>query len=265
MKVLFCLPAYGSEVRVETMLSVAASCMHMTQNIPGLELRMFGIDMAEIARVRNLFASIALEENYDALIMLDSDMGIPPDIFTRLLLSPHEVCGLTYPKREIDLERFHQMASSGADLETCKTGALNFIAADDFVHNGGQISVTDSYLEMQHLPGGAMMIRTSALQKLWKKLPDIRQTKFIFDIEGRQGLTKVIRCFDNIQDGNTKYSEDISFCRRWTGIGGKIYALFDVPVSHFGSMKFEGRYSDHLMARARNVQRLPDRVPSTAG
>ena len=257
MKVLFCLPAYGSSVRVETMLAVAASTMHMTQNIPNLELRLFGIDMAEISRVRNLFASLALEENYDAMIMLDSDMGVPGDTFTRLLLSPHEVCGLTYPKREIDLERFHRMAATGADFNTCKTGALNFIAADAFVHNNGQIAVNDSFLQMHDLPGGCMMIRRSALEKLWKKLPDIRQTKHIADIEGQMGLKRIIRCFDNIQSGDNKFSEDISFCRRWASVGGTLFALFDIPVAHYGHMKFEGAYSDNLMARARDIQTLP--------
>lgn len=256
MKILFCLPAYGSEVRVETALSLASNVMHMTSSIPGAMVKMFAIDMAEIARVRNLFASLVLEEEHDVLLMLDSDMGVPPETFTRLIMSPHEVCGLTYPKRELDLARFHQLAQGGADLETSRVGALNFIAADSFVHRDGTIDVRESFLEMNALPGGCMMIRRTALQRMWDKMPSIRQTKEIGDIEGSMGLTRVIRCFDNIANGNTKLSEDLSFCRRWRDIGGHIHALFDVPVAHYGQMKFEGAYSHNLMARATNVSPL---------
>lgn len=257
MRVLFCIPAYGSSVRTETMLSVASGVMHMSQTMPGSEIRLFSIDMAEIARVRNVFASMALVQEFDALLMLDADMGVPAETFSRLLLSPHEVCGLTYPKRQIDLERFHRMAAAGADLNACRTGALDFISAGAFVHENGQIDVKDSFLEMNDIPGGCMMIRTSALKKLWQKMPDIRQTQHIHDIEEKLGITRVIRCFDNIQSGNTKFSEDISFCRRWKSVGGKIHALFDVPVAHYGSMKFEGSYSDYLLAAATNIDRAP--------
>lgn len=253
MKILFCVPAYGSDVRVETAMALASGVMHITQTIPNAEVRLFAIDMAEIARVRNLFASMALQDGFDALLMLDSDMSVPPETFTRLLMSPYEVCGVTYPKREIDLERFRQLAAGGADLNACTAGALNFIAAGAFVHKDGRIDVKDSFLEMKELPGGCMMIRTSALKRMWKDIPAIRQTDHIGDIEERMGLKKLIRCFDNIQKGNSKFSEDLSFCRRWTGIGGQIFAIFDVPVAHFGHMRFEGKYSDFLMPRATNV------------
>lgn len=255
MKILLCVPAYGSQVRVETALAMATGVMHMNQNIPGAEIKIFTMDMAEIARVRNLFASLILQEQYDVLLMLDADMSVPPDTFTRLVMSPHEVCGLTYPKREIDLQRFYDAAKSGAEFEAARVGALNFICANGFVHNNGSVDIRDSFLEMQEIPGGCMMIRRTALEKMWAKIPSIRQTKEISDIEAVSGLTRIIRCFDNIQEGNTKFSEDLSFCRRWRLIGGQIFALFDVPVAHFGHMKFEGAYSAQLMARATNIQR----------
>lgn len=255
MKILLCVPAYGSQVRIETALSMATAVMHLSQNIPGAVVKIFTMDMAEIARVRNLFASVMLKEEHDVLLMLDSDMSVPADTFTRLVMSPHEVCGLTYPKREIDLQRFYEAAKSGAEFEAARVGALNFICANSFVHKDGTVDIQNSFLEMEEIPGGCMMIRRSALEKMWAKIPAIRQTQDIGDIEAVTGLTRIIRCFDNIQHGSAKFSEDLSFCRRWREIGGQIFALFDVPVAHFGHMKFEAAYSAQLMARATNVQR----------
>jgi len=168
---------------------------------------------------------------------------------------------VTYPKREIDLARFHLLAKNGADLNAATQGALNFISANAFIHDKGNIEVKDSFLEMTDMPGGCLMIRRSALDTLWKRMPSIRQTDEIGDMEASLGLTRVIRCFDNFQNGNLKLSEDYSFCRRWREVGGRIHALFDVSVAHYGHMKFEGKFSDNLMARARNVRPIGEIQP----
>lgn len=252
MKILFCIPAYGGSVRAETMLSVSTGVIQLSKNFPSAEIRLFTINMAEIARVRNIFASMLLD-GYDALFMLDSDMGVPPDTFSRLLASGHAVCGLTYPRRQIDLAKFHSLAQEGHAFDKCQTGALSFIAAGGFVHKDGQIDIREGYLEMNEIPGGCMLIRKSAVELLWTKSPNLRQTQNISDMEADLGLKRLIRCFDNIQEGANKYSEDISFCRHYRKVGGKIFALIDVSVAHYGDMKYEGRYSDLLLAGAKPV------------
>lgn len=253
MKILFCIPAYGGSVRAETMLAVSTGVIQLSKNFPSAEIRLFTVNMAEISRVRNIFASMLLEQGYDALFMLDSDMGVPPETFSRLLASGHDVCGLTYPRRQIDLAKFHQLAQAGNSYDASHTGALSFIAAGSFVHNNGQIDIREGFLEMNEIPGGCMLIRRAAVELLWKKSPQLRQTQNINDMEGDLGLTKLIRCFDNIQEGPTKYSEDISFCRYYRKAGGKIMALIDVSVAHYGDMKYEGRYSDLLLSGAKTV------------
>jgi hypothetical protein len=254
MRLLFCVPAYGSTVRVETMNSVAVGMMHLTNAFPGIEIRLFIIDMAEIARVRNLFASMALQEEFDAVIMIDADMGIPPEVFPRLLASGYDVCGMTYPKRKIDLERFHQLAAEGHPFDIAHMGALEFISAGAIVQVGGEVKIENGFVEMGELPGGCLLIRGAALKKLWREMPDIRQLKHVNDIEARMGVTKLLRCFDNLTENGTKVSEDLSFCRRWKSLGGKIYGLIDAPIAHYGSMKFEGRFMDLLMANATRVR-----------
>lgn len=253
MKILFCIPAYGGSVRAETMLSVSTGVIQLSKNFPSAEIRLFTINMAEIARVRNIFASMLLDQGYDALFMLDSDMGVPPETFSRLLASGHDVCGLTYPRRQIDLAKFHQLAQAGQPYDACHTGALSFIAAGGFVHNNGQIDIREGFLEMNEIPGGCMLIRRAAVELLWTKAPQLRQVQNISDMEADLGLKRLIRCFDNIQDGVTKYSEDISFCRHYRKVGGKVMALIDVSVAHYGDMKYEGRYSDLLLAGAKAV------------
>lgn len=250
MKLLICVPAYGSTVRVETMNSIAVGMIRLQQQMPHVEIRLFSVDMAEIARVRNLFASLAMKDGYDALLMVDSDMGVPPDTFARLLASGHEVCGLTYPKRQIDLQRFHALAAAGVDFDAARVQALTFIAAGGFVHDNGKLQIIEGFLEMNELPGGCLLIHTSALKRMWKEMPKIRQTTHVSDFEKQMGLDQIIRCFDNVNLDHTKLSEDLSFCHRWRSINGRIFGLVDVPVTHCGNMNYEGRYIDFLMANA---------------
>lgn len=255
MKLLFCIPAYGGSVRAETMIAVSTGVIQLSKNFPTAEIRLFTINMAEISRVRNIFASMVLNDGYDALFMLDSDMGVPPDTFSRLLASGHDVCGLTYPRRQIDLNQFHALAQSGQSYEACHTGALSFIAAGSFVHRDSQIDIREGFLEMNEIPAGCMLIRRAAFELLWQKMPRLRQTQNISDMEASLGLSRLLRCFDNIQEGATKYSEDISFCRYYRQVGGKVFALIDVNVAHYGDMKYEGRYSDFLLAGAQSASR----------
>ncbi|WP_392354410.1 hypothetical protein V8F63_02560 [Brevundimonas sp. LF-1] len=168
-----------------------------------------------------------------------------------MLASGHEVCGLTYPKRQIDLHKFHELAAAGVDFDGAKIQALTFIAAGNFVHENGQIQVQDGFLEMTGLPGGCLLIRTSALRRMWKEIPKIRQTEHISDLEGKMGIENLIRCFDNVNVGNTNLSEDLSFCHRWRSINGRIFGLVDVSVTHCGGMNYEGRYIDLLMSTAK--------------
>ena len=38
--------------------------------------------------------------------------------------------------------------------------------------------------------------------------------------------------------------EDYAFCKRWTNIGGKIYANVDAYITHHGDFAYRGRFID---------------------
>ena len=38
--------------------------------------------------------------------------------------------------------------------------------------------------------------------------------------------------------------EDYAFCKRWTDLGGKIYANVDAYITHYGTHGFRGRFID---------------------
>ena len=54
--------------------------------------------------------------------------------------------------------------------------------------------------------------------------------------------------FDTVHDENTQtyMGEDYGFCKLWTDIGGKIYALTDKYIMHVGEHQYIGRYMDEF-------------------
>jgi hypothetical protein len=46
-----------------------------------------------------------------------------------------------------------------------------------------------------------------------------------------------------IDEAGKYLSEDFSFCRRWTDMGGEIWVDIDSRLNHAGSMTFHGDYA----------------------
>jgi hypothetical protein len=50
-----------------------------------------------------------------------------------------------------------------------------------------------------------------------------------------------------IGDDGTYLSEDFAFCKRWTDIGGEIWADFNSRLDHVGPMTFFGDLSSQFL------------------
>jgi hypothetical protein len=251
LKVLMCVPAYGGSVRIETMRTVSEGMISILGQFPGTSMSLMCIDLAEIGRVRNMFASALLDQGHDVAFMVDADMSFPAGVFAALLKSEHEVCGLTYPKRQIDLEAFYQGAQSGLTLEECRHRGLTFIAHDDVVLQDGKIEIRNGFTEMRSLPGGCLMIRRSAVERIAKEHPELIRQVDPGSAEASVRLTRVVGCFDAVTYQGKLASEDISFCHRWRAIGGKVMVLADIDVNHHGQMAFQGNYFKSLALTAK--------------
>lgn len=55
--------------------------------------------------------------------------------------------------------------------------------------------------------------------------------------------------FDNIREGDRRFSEDISFCKRWRSIGGQVWADPEIKMGHIGNKLFDGHLGDWLRNR----------------
>jgi hypothetical protein len=56
----------------------------------------------------------------------------------------------------------------------------------------------------------------------------------------------------------TYLSEDFSFCRRWTRMGGEIWADLESKLTHVGAYSFTGDFSTQFSPAATTELRTPE-------
>ena len=246
-RVLLGVPAYGAQVWAGTLNALLNAVARLQQDIPGVQIRTLSIDYAEIDWIRNVFATLLLDQDYDLLVMVDADMAFPPEAISRLIRSGHDVCGLIYPYRKLDLRRLHSEGGKGVAFDRALSRAMGFVGSENLLIEDGQIEITDGFVRMTAIPTGCICIRKPVVQRMWEAFPDLQANNPGDAVSPAYGLGRVARLFDNIVDADgRRYSEDFSFCFRWRSLGGSVHALVDLPVTHNGQLEVQGVFLDYL-------------------
>jgi hypothetical protein len=93
---------------------------------------------------------------------------------------------------------------------------------------------------------GFLMIRRQALEKMCAQYP---QLKFKRDhsVDAATASDKRFALFEcMIDEDGTYLSEDFAFCKRWTDMGGEIWADLASKLNHVGPMTFNGDLSSQF-------------------
>ena len=113
------------------------------------------------------------------------------------------------------------------------------------------------FVEIKKGPTGCMMIKRSAFDKLMKAYPDLTVIQKTM-VNGKMvDRPNYYNFFDTYYSKETKLylGEDFNFCKLWTAIGGKIYALADEEISHVGEKMYSGKLLQEL------VKTSPEHIP----
>jgi hypothetical protein len=201
----------------------------------------------EISVVRNLIVARFLSSDADALLMVDADQGIPPEALKRLIDLDKPVVGCLYPMR-----RYHWPQvdwNSAMDLNQLLYQAYRFVG---FLEEDeeGLATIVNGYAKADHIGTGIMLVHRSAFEAMMKELPELEGRGFCpeghpveVNATGRWGFFNRLSTSEG-----PPISEDISFCKRWRGIGGEIWADVATSTAHIGLNSFVGNYLDYLRA-----------------
>lgn len=217
--ILVYVPGYGHQISAATFLSTHR--MIPVLHAKGHSVAITTSSSPDIAEVRN----VALTHWYDGmkgsshLLMIDSDMGFPPELIVDMLALNEPMVGAIYPKKLLEIE----WAASGWG-ESANAGGKGH------------------FMKVRGLGMGCFLIRRDAIATMIEKMPEILDTELQEPALHPEG--RVIRAFDPMRNAEgRRMSEDISFCYRWELCGGEIWGAGGYEIEHVGMHSFKACYA----------------------
>ena len=210
-KVMLATTSYDAPAAAYT-FSIARSREALHQaGIPTAYLLLSGnchVDDARNAVVREF-----LESDCTDLVFLDSDVTWEPKDIVQLCGRDKDIVGGVYPYR--------RDGGEGMPVRMMDSRKLD----------------SDGLLEVEGLPTGFLKIKRHVLQtiadaspKYWDK---VYQTALVFDRP-------------DPDEAGTRWGGDIAFCRKWTALGGKMYADAELRIGHVGRVVLRDSLAAHI-------------------
>lgn len=210
------MPCYAGQVSEPTMSSLFKFIL--VANQLGLEWSFDSISNESlVTRARcNLMSKMMSNESATHFMFIDSDIRFEPRAIFQMLAADKEVIGGLYPKKGYPIGY-----------------AVNL---------NEETEVQGSLFTVDTIGNGFLMMQRHVYKRLCEAYPE---TKYIDDVYyGKEYEPHMYAIFDTHIDHKQHYlSEDWTFCRRWTRLGGKIWAHGDVLLTHTGFHEFEGDLS----------------------
>jgi hypothetical protein len=237
-------PCFGGQISVV----YAASLMKLQKLVRSY--RDFNIKMlfkdgdALITRARaSLVAQFLDDPSATHLLFIDADIGFELQQVLRLIECGAEMCAAVYPIKRIDWDKVEETLAAGRPNPA--SAALQYVYEVD-----NPIAVTEraGFIKVRYAGTGFLMIRREALERMCAHYPQLR-FKRDHSVDAATASDNRFALFDTMVDDTGMYlSEDFAFCRRWTAMGGEIWADLDSKLQHIGPMTFSGDLSSQFVA-----------------
>ena len=154
------------------------------------------------------------------LLFVDADIGFEPEQVFRLVNFGADVTGAVYPLKRIDWSLMRGAVEAGRT--PLESATLSYVVKSD-TRNG--LVTRDGFVKSLYVGTGFLLVRRSALIAMLEHYRELRyahEHKAGDTMEGSPWRCALFNCMiDEATD--TYLSEDYSFCRRWTDMGGEIW------------------------------------------
>jgi len=232
-------PCFGGQVSTIYAKSLFAlqRAVHSMSNVK-LQVHLRDGD-ALITRARANLVTLFLDDPAAThLLFIDADIGFTPDQVFRLIESGADVVAGCYPIKRVNWDKAGRaMAAGRADLAA---SSLDYVLELD---NPDEVKVVNGFTRVRYAGTGFLMIRRHVLEKMCAH-PEYAPLKFHREhsrdaLAGSPNRFALFECMIDPATG-TYLSEDFAFCKRWTDIGGEIWADLDSRLDHVGPSVFHG-------------------------
>jgi len=194
---------------------------------------------ALITRARaNLVAQFLDDPKATHLLFIDADIGFEPEQVIRLIECGAEMCAAVYPIKRIDWDRVRKVIEEKRPNPAA--AALNYVID---IGDPNEVMVREGFVRVRYAGTGFLMIRRAALERMCAHYPQLRYARD-HSVDAATPSQNRYALFDCMVDETGTYlSEDFAFCRRWTDMGGHIWADLSSRLEHVGPMVFSGDLS----------------------
>jgi hypothetical protein len=235
-------PCFGGQISL-----VYAASMFKLQKVlrasGDIELKMLFKDGdALITRARASLAAQFLDDpDATHLLFIDADIGFEPAQVLRLIDCGADMCAAIYPIKRIDWDKVG--ATMAAGRPNPGAAALHYVFE---VEDPNAVVSRVGFAKVRYAGTGFLMIRRQALERMCAHYPQLRYERD-HSTEATTPSRNRFALFDcMIDETGTYLSEDFAFCRRWTDMGGEIWADLKSTLDHVGPLVFRGDFSSQF-------------------
>lgn len=204
-----------------------------------------------ITRARNYFCSLMLaDETYTHLMFIDSDIVFMPESVLRMLSSNKDVVAGAYPKKSIIWDRvetaLERATKENKRIENVSVQAqlYDYAIAWKAVPTGSSHSfqIINGFTQIDYAATGFLMIKRAVLTQMAAAMPHLKYTNDMSGYDTPNNREHFFALFDCVIHPVTKQylSEDYTFCKRWSDLGGEIWLDVSCNLTHIGTYPFSG-------------------------
>ena len=180
------------------------------------------------------------------LLFVDADIGFTPDQVFRLIESGADVVAGVYPIKRVNWDKAKRALQSNPSK--APSAALDYVLELD---DPDQVVVVNGFTRVRYAGTGFLMIRRHVLERMCEH-PAYASLQFFREhsADALAGSPNRFALFECMIDSNTGtyLSEDFAFCKRWTDLGGDIWADLESRLDHVGPSVFNGDISAQFAA-----------------
>jgi len=207
------MPCYGGNVSEPTMTSLLRFIL-MAQQV-GLNWSLDTmVNESLVTRARNnLMAKMMTNTAATHFMFIDADIRFQPESILQMVACDKDVIGGLYPKKALP---------------------VNYV-----INLKRETKVQGDIFTVDTMGTGFLLFKRHVYEQLCKAHPEC---KYVDDVGlGKQFEPTMFSIFDVAIDEKGHYlSEDWLFCRRWSALGGEIWAHGKVLLNHIGHYEFVG-------------------------
>ncbi len=235
-------PCFGGQISVLYAASLF-KLQKLVRKYSGFNLKiLFKDGDALITRARaSLISQFLDDSNATHLLFIDADIGFDPEQVLRLIECGADMCAAIYPVKRIDWGKVKNAIESGRINPAA--AALKYVFEVD---DPNAVTEKGGFVKVRYAGTGFFMIRREALERMCGHYSQLRYQRD-HSMDAAMPSNNRVALFEcMIDDDGTYLSEDFAFCKRWTDIGGEIWADLRSKLHHVGPMTFCGDLSSQI-------------------